>query len=225
MTHAQLTLARRWRSMALAAVLLFLFGAVVLVWHRIDTEQRRADALATEADRRGTAVTTLATDVRTLRMQLQAAGKTPAAPDPSRAIQNLPARAAVPVPIPGPPGPTGPAGQPGASGSPGVPGQAGPSGAPGQPGTPGASGAPGQPGAQGPAGPAGPAGPQGPQGDQGPAGPPGPNCPDGYSLQPMPGNPDYLACHRDSSSSPSPSPQGPLGVGALLATAAYRRLR
>ena len=226
----------RWLAAAVAwallAALLFLFGAMVLVWHRIDSEQRRADALATEADRRGTAVTTLATDVRTLRMQLQAAGKTPAAPDPARAIQNLPARAAVPVPVPGPPGPTGPAGQPGASGAPGTPGQAGPSGAPGQPGTPGASGAPGQPGAQGPAGPAGP---QGPQGEQGPQGDPGPP-PSGWTFTDASGTtyectPDsagstHYTCTATSSPSPSPSPtRGPLGLGMLLASAAYRRLR
>ncbi|MDV6290344.1 hypothetical protein R2F25_30515 [Streptomyces sp. UP1A-1] len=59
--HAQPPiLAKRWRSLAVAAVLLVLAGAIVLVWLRIDAEARRADALAAEANRRGDAVSTLA---------------------------------------------------------------------------------------------------------------------------------------------------------------------
>jgi hypothetical protein len=62
------------------------------VWLRIDAEARRADALAAEANLRGDAVSVLADDVRVLREQVKAAGKTPAAPDPSRAVDDLPAR-------------------------------------------------------------------------------------------------------------------------------------
>ena len=52
-------------------------GAVLLVWARIDSADRRGDELAVEADRRGGAVGTLATDVRQLRAQLEAAGQDP----------------------------------------------------------------------------------------------------------------------------------------------------
>ncbi|MET7481379.1 collagen-like protein [Streptomyces sp. NPDC005648] len=148
--------------MAVAAVLLVLGGAVVLVWLRINAEAHRADALEAEANRRGEAVTTLASDVRVLRAQITAKGGTPAAPDPSRAVDNLPDRAKVPVPIPGPTGATGPRGprglpgqaaptvtpSPGASGASGAPGEAGvpgKDGAPGKDGTNGKDGAPGQP--------------------------------------------------------------------------------
>ncbi|MCW2900883.1 MAG: hypothetical protein JWO67_3148, partial [Streptosporangiaceae bacterium] len=53
----------------------------------------------------------------------------------------------------------------------------------------------------------------------------GPSCPDGYSLQPLPSDPNYLACHNDSSTpSPSNTPaQGGLGLAAVAGTAAYRR--
>lgn len=165
MTRArtQDALTQRWRGLAVAAVLLVLGGAVVLVWLRIDSEAHRADSLEAEANRRGEAVTTLASDVRVLRAQIQAKGGTPAAPDPSRAVDNLPDRAKVPVPIPGPSGATGPRGpqgepgkpaptltpSPGASGVPGRDGAdstvPGPSGAPGASGAPGKEGAPGQP--------------------------------------------------------------------------------
>jgi len=128
-----------------AAVLLVLGGAVVLVWLRINAEAHRADALEAEANRRGDAVTTLASDVRVLRAQIKAKGGTPAAPDPSRAVDNLPDRAKVPVPIPGPAGPTGATGPRGRQG---VPGQAAPTITP-SPGAPGASGQPGQPGRDG----------------------------------------------------------------------------
>ncbi|MGW9395322.1 hypothetical protein ACWGSH_31065, partial [Streptomyces diastaticus] len=100
--HARPLHVQQWRFLAVAAVLLVLSGAVVLVWLRIDAGDRRADDLAAEADLRGDAVATLATDVRVLRSQIKAGGGTPAAPDPSRAVDDLPARAQVPVPIPGP---------------------------------------------------------------------------------------------------------------------------
>ncbi|MCT9144573.1 collagen-like protein, partial [Streptomyces violarus] len=114
--HAQPILAQRWRSFAIAAVLLVLSGAVLLVWLRVDSEvSARKDAIA-EANLRGEAVSELAGDVRVLREQVKAEGKTPAAPDPARAIEDLPARAEVPVPIPGPTGPRGPQGEPGRPG-------------------------------------------------------------------------------------------------------------
>jgi hypothetical protein len=52
MTRAEQALARRWRSVLLACVLVALAGAVLIVWHRIDSEQSRADDLAREADLR-----------------------------------------------------------------------------------------------------------------------------------------------------------------------------
>jgi hypothetical protein len=153
-------MARRWRLLAAAAVALGLVGVAMVVVLWVSAEHTRA-ALAREADLRGTAVSTLAGDVRALRSQVQAGGKTPVVPDPTRAVPNLPDRAAVPVPIPGPPGPSGAPGETGKSGAGGTPGDAGPSGAPG------AAGLPGTDGAQGPAGPAGPAGADGPSGKDG----------------------------------------------------------
>ncbi|MER5892267.1 collagen-like protein [Streptomyces sp. NPDC001876] len=200
-------LARRWRSFALAAVLLVLSGAVLLVWLRIDAEAQRTQQVAAEADRRGDAVSTLATDVRTLRAQIQAEGGTPAAPDPAAAVDDLPDRVEVPVPIPGPPG---------AQGSPGVDGEDGKDGEPGSPG-PAVTGAPGRDGsdgAVGPTGPAGPAGKDGSDGADGRDGSDGQTCPDGYSLQPPPGDPDGLMCRRDGAPEqpdPDPSP-GPLAL-------------
>ena len=86
--------------------------------------------------------------------------------------------------IPGPsgsPGATGPAGQPGADST--VPGPSG------QPGESGESGAAGQ------------------NGQDGSDGSDGQNCPDGYSLQPDPNDPDNLVCRRDgATASPTPSP-------------------
>ncbi|MFD4257704.1 collagen-like protein [Streptomyces sp. NPDC058534] len=208
--HGQPVLVQRWRTLAVAAVLLVLSGAIVLVWLRIDAEARRADALAAEADLRGDAVSTLAGDVRVLREQVKAEGATPAAPDPARAVEDLPDRVEVPVPIPGPqgePGRPGKSGEPGAAGEDGEPGEDGTDGVPGVDGGPGAAGADGtdgvqgpqgEPGPGGPAGPAGPAGPQGEQGPRGEEGPAGASCPAGYSLQPPPDDPDALMCRRDS---------------------------
>jgi hypothetical protein len=229
--HAQPVLAQRWRSLAAAAVLLVLSGAIVLVWLRIDAEARRADALADEANRRGDAVATLAGDVRVLREQVKSEGKTPAAPDPASAVEDLPDRAEVPVPIPGPAGPRGPKGEPGEDGSPASPGPSGPAGedgdpgAPGEDGEPGAPGEPGQPGAtvtgppgpQGPPGPAGPAGKDGADGKDGVDGRDGQTCPDGYSLQPPPDDPDALVCRRDSVPPPDPEPSPSAGLLALPA--------
>lgn len=226
MTRAQAALARGWRSFAVAAVLLVLSGAVVLVWLRIDAEiAARKDAIA-EANLRGDAVATLAGDVRVLREQIKADGKTPAVPDPSRAVDDLPARSEVPVPIPGPTGPRGPQGEPGDTGPSGSPGQNGEDGASGTDGANGADGAQGEPGAVGPSGPAGPIGPTGPQGERGdkgetgergPAGPPGPSCPDGYSLQAPAWDPDTLVCRRDGAPPPEEPPSSSAGLLGLPA--------
>lgn len=222
MTRTQRVLAQRWKAVALLAFLLALTGAVLLVYVRVQAEAARANQLADEADLRGNAVSTLAGDVRVLRAQIKAKGGTPAAPDPSKAVKNLPDRAEVPVPIPGPPGPKGDKGDPG---------KAAPTVTP----SPGASGAAGATGPQGPqgepgetvTGPPGATGPQGPQGERGEQGPPGPACPDGYSLQAPSWDPDALVCRRDGTPAPSSSQgtrSGLLGLTALTMTATYRRL-
>ncbi|GAB2732868.1 collagen-like protein [Streptomyces bullii] len=231
MTRTERALARRWRPVALLCWLVALSGAVVIIWGRIDAEataRQHATAEAreavAEANRRGDAVSTLAGDVRALRAQVRSEGEQPVAPDPSDAIKDLPARAEVPVPIPGQKGDPGEPGRPGKDGAPGTPGEDGSDGAPGEP---GAAGEPGQDGAQGPMGPEGPQGPQGeqgppgergPQGEQGPRGeqgPPGPDCPDGYSLQAPSWDPDALVCRRNGAPDPEPSPSssGLLAVG------------
>ena len=213
--HAQPILAQRWRSLAVAAVLLVLSGAVVLVWLRIDAEaSARKEAIA-EANLRGDAVSTLATDVRVLREQIKAEGKTPAAPDPSRAVDDLKARAEVPVQIPGPAGPRGPRGEPGSPG-PAVTGSPGPSGAKGEPGAT----VTGPPGAVGPSGPSGPPGPAGQDGKDGTDGRNGQTCPDGYSLQHPDYDPDALVCRRDGAPQPSDSPSS---SPTLLGLPAERR--
>lgn len=212
MTRTQRALARRWRPLALLCWLAVLSGAVLIIWARIDAEMSRADQLAAEADRRGTAVSTLATDVRELRTQVKSEGETPVAPDPSEAIDDLPSRAEIPVPIPGPKGDPG---RPGSDGEPGTDGKDGTPATPGQngePGTDGGQGPQGEPGVQGPQGDPGVQGPQGetgPQGEQGPRGESGPACPDGYSLQPPAGDPDALVCRRDGAPQPDPDPSEP----------------
>lgn len=133
---------------------------------------------------------------------------------------------------PGAPGPIGPTGPVGPSGSPGTNGTDGSDGV-GTPGTPGPSGAAGTdgqsvvgpPGPKGDTGPAGEAGQDGTDGRDGRDGTDGQTCPDGYTLQPPPGDPDALVCRR-TSSDPPPSDQsrGLLGLGALAATSMYRRL-
>jgi hypothetical protein len=216
---------------ALLCWLVALSGAVVLIWSRIDAEATARQEAVAEANRRGEAVSTLATDVRQLRAQVKSEGQTPVAPDPSVAVDDLPERAEVPVPIPGQkgdPGRPGQDGSPGADGKPGdngAPGTPGQDGAPGEDGEAGEDGAPGADGSQGPAGPEGPQGPpgeQGPQGEQGPRGeqgPPGPDCPDGYSLQAPNWDPDALVCRRDGAPQPSPVDGGLLS----LALDPYRR--
>ncbi|GAA3527967.1 collagen-like protein [Streptomyces osmaniensis] len=214
--HAQPILAQRWRSLAVAAVLLVLSGAVVLVWLRIDAEASARKAAIAEANLRGDAVSVLAGDVRVLREQVKAAGKTPAAPDPSRAVEDLPARAEVPVPIPGPAGPRGPQGEPGKD-APTVTPSPGPSGAQGEPGAT----VTGPPGPAGPTGPAGPPGPAGQDGKDGADGRDGQTCPDGYSLQAPADDPDALICRRDGA--PQPSDPSPSPSSGLLGLPAERR--
>ncbi|MFD0146223.1 MULTISPECIES: collagen-like protein [unclassified Streptomyces] len=201
MTRTRIVLSQRWRSFAVAAVLLVLSGAVVLVWLRVTHETEAREQAIAEANLRGDALTVLAGDVRVLRAQIEANGDTPAAPDPDRAVADLPQRTTVPVPIPGP---SGPAGLPGEQGEPGQPGATGPPGAQGEPGAT----------VTGPPGPAGATGPPGPQGEQGPAGRDGTDgrdgadgtngqtCPDGYSLQPPKDDPDALVCRRDTAPAP-----------------------
>ncbi|WP_241847655.1 collagen-like protein [Streptomyces sp. CB02009] len=208
-TALRRTLAHRWRALGLAAFLLVLSGAVVLVWLRITHETEAREQAITEANLRGDAASTLAGDVRVLRAQVEALGEAPAAPDPEQAVEDLPQRTTVPVPIPGPAGPTGAKGEPG---EPGRPGATGPPGTPGEPGAaitgpPGPTG-PAGPAVTGPEGPAGPAGATGPAGPEGPTGPAGQDgddgrdgtdgqpCPDGYTLQPLGGDPNVLACQR-----------------------------
>jgi hypothetical protein len=213
-TRTERAFARRRHLLWIAAALLALTGAVILGWQRMDREAAaREQQLATEADLRGAAVSTLTGDVRVLRAQLQADGQTPAAPDPEQAVDDLPDRARVPVPIPGPSGP------PGEKGETGEPGRAAPTITP----VPGASGQPGRDGVdgetvvgpQGPAGPAGPAGPPGEPGaggEQGPAGPAGQSCPEGYSWQAPAGDPDALVCRKDGAPPPDPDRPGLLSA-------------
>jgi hypothetical protein len=205
MTRTERTIVLHWRGIATLCAILCLFGISWALWHRIDSSDRNYAAAAAEANKRGDAVSTLAGDVRALRAQVQARGGTPVAPDPTKAVDNLPARTEVPVPIPGP---QGPAGSPGPSGSPGKAG---------------ATGSAGSPGAVGPAGPVGPTGAQGAQGPAGPAGQDGTNgrdgqdgqtCPDGYSLQAPSYDPDALVCRRDGAPDPgSSSTPTPLAAG------------
>ncbi|MFB7066900.1 collagen-like protein [Streptomyces sp. NPDC056237] len=213
MTRAERLFYRRRYLLWVVAGMLFLGGAVALAFLRIDQADQRADRLAAEAHRRGGAVTTLATDVRKLRSQIQARGDTPAAPDPEQAVSDLPARAEVPVPIPGPPGPVG------AKGDRGPAGPTGPTASPGQAGATGRAGAdstvPGPTGPAGPKGETGPAGPAGKDGRDGAAGRDGQTCPAGYSLQPPPGDPDALVCRRTTPASPDPAPSPSPTVAGL----------
>jgi hypothetical protein len=232
-TRTERVLAQRWKPIALLAFLLALTGAVLLVYVRVQAEATRADQLADEADLRGTAVSTLAGDVRALREQVKAKGGTPVAPDPTKAVKDLPDRAAVPVPIPGPPGPKGDKGDAGKAaptitpspGASGAPGSAGSNGVPGPQGSQGPQGVQGDPGA------AGPQGEQGPQGDRGATGP----APSGWTYTDGAGTtydctPDgdgstHYTCRATSSgSTPSPQGRGLLGSAALALASRYRKL-
>lgn len=157
MSRTERFLARRWRSTATLFAIITLFGVASILWARQESADREARHMAAEADLRGSAVSTLATDVRKLRAQLTADGKTPVAPDPSNAIDDLPDRAEVPVPIPGEKGEPGEQGEPGEKGDAGdpapaitpQPGQSGQPGNDGQPGRDGADGADGVDGVDG----------------------------------------------------------------------------
>lgn len=223
MTRVELVLYANRRLLLLTAILLTLGGGValslLLIHRETDARQelaRDAQQIAQEADLRGRAVSTLAGDVRALREQVKAQGETPVAPDPTRAVEDLPDRAEVPVPIPGPRGATGPKGD---KGEPGEPGEPGAPGAPGADGEDGADGGPGADGAQGPQGIQGERGEKGDTGEQGPRGEPGPNCPDGYSLQAPSWDPDALVCRRDG----APQPDEPGGGPQSLALDPQRR--
>lgn len=109
-------------------------------------------------------------------------------------------------------GPRGPAGLPGPSGSPGVNGKDGQQGQPGADST-----------IPGPTGQAGSNGRDGRDGADGKNGRDGQTCPDGYTLEPDPKDPDTLVCRRKGASSdeppatsPTPSPsETPLLPGLL----------
>lgn len=227
MTRTERVLAHRWRSVLLVCTLVALAGAVMILWSQFDRETERARAreaqARAEADRRGSAVSTLATDVRRLRTQVRGEGKKPVAPDPAEAVKDLPSRAEVPVPIPGPRGPAGSSGSPGADGSQGSPGRAGspgPSGAAGQPGSDGADGQQGVQGEPGPAGPQGPAGPpgaDGADGRDGVDGKDGQTCPSQYHLEAPSWDPDALVCRRDGAPQPQPEPTPSAQPPAALA--------
>lgn len=208
MTRTQSALHRARHALWTLAAVLFVGGLAAVVWLLVDRDEL-ADRLAHEADLRGTAVSTLASDVRALRAQVQAEGETPVAPDPTTAVEDLPDRAEVPVPIAGP------------RGKQGVPGLPGPSGSPGQDGKDGAPGAdstvPGPTGPAGPQGEPGPAGAQGPAGEDGADGRDGQTCPDGYSLQAPNWDRDALVCRRDGA--PQPEEPGNGNSGGLLSAA------
>ncbi|MFE6159339.1 collagen-like protein [Streptomyces sp. NPDC056486] len=179
MIQLERVLAHRWRSVFLVCVLVALSGVAALLWARIDAGDRRADRLSTEADRRGEAVSTLARDVRTLRAQVRAHGDTPAAPDPSDAVDDLLTRVRVPASAPGSPGADGADGTPGEQGTRGTGGRNGDRGAAGGPGRPGSPGRPGPTGAAGSDGTTGEQGPEGPAGAAGPSGSDGADGADG----------------------------------------------
>lgn len=223
MTRTQSALYRARHVLWAFGVVLFAGGLAAVVWLVLDRDRLAAD-LEQEANLRGTAVSTLAGDVRALRAQVQAEGETPVAPDPSRAVEDLPDRAEVPVPIPGP---LGPKGDPGKA-APTITPAPGTSGAPGQPGSdstvPGPQGPAGVPGADstvpGPAGPVGPQGERGETGATGERGPAGQSCEPGFSWQTPSYDPDARVCRRDGapdpSDSPSPSPAAALDPSRRL---------
>ncbi|WP_241193090.1 collagen-like protein [Streptomyces sp. ADI98-10] len=228
MTRTQHMLYRRRYLLWITAALLALGGGLALAFLQISQAEQHADQLAVEADRRGDAVGTLATDVRTLRAQITADGGTPAAPDPAAAVDDLPDRVEVPVPIPGPPGARGQKGEAGTPGEDGRDGEPGADGSPGPavtgaPGRDGADGVDGAQGVQGERGEKGETGATGPAGERGPAGPPGPACPDGYSLQPPADDPDALVCRRTSA--PTEPEDPPTGPGPLALDPTRRQYR
>ncbi|MFH9208999.1 collagen-like protein [Streptomyces albidoflavus] len=198
-------------------MLLVLSGAVLLVWLRIDAEAQRADRLGAEATRRGTAVTTLAEDVRVLREQVKAEGATPAAPDPSRAVKGLPDRVES---VPGAPGRPGESGVPGRPGKDGVDGRNGTDGKRGEDGVDGPAGSNGSDGSAGEPGPPGADGKDGRDGKDGADGRDGQTCPNGYALQAPSWDSDALVCRKDGAPDPNP-PSAP--APSVLGLPAERR--
>ncbi|GGT54791.1 hypothetical protein GCM10010207_63430 [Streptomyces atratus] len=80
-------------------------------------------------------------------------------------------------------------------------------------------------GPAGPKGETGPAGPPGTDGKNGKDGADGQTCPNGYSLQAPPSDPDALVCRRTGADTPFPDQsRNLLGLGALATTSMYRRL-
>lgn len=241
MTRASRMFARRRWAFALVATLLTLGGGVGLALLLVAQETGRADGLAAEADLRGSAVTVLATNVRELRAQLQQEGKTPVAPDPTEAVEHLPDRAQVPVPIPGPRGATGADGTKGDKGEKGdkapvitpLPGQDGKDGADSTVPGPAVTGAAGQDGQDGKDGSDGADGTNGTDGNTGPP-PAGWSYADGtgatytcsLDADHDPAAPHYT-CRPDAPApdpEPDPSPSGTLGLAGLALSATYRRL-
>jgi hypothetical protein len=213
MTRTELVLYRNRRPLLLTAVLLVLGGGVALSLILIGREADARRELATEANLRGDAVSVLAGDVRALREQVMGEGEIPVAPDPTTAVEDLPDRAEVPVPIPGPRGPQGEPGKaaPTITPSPGPPGSPGADGEDGADSTvPGPQGPPGEPGADSTV-----PGPSGPPGRDGVDGRDGQTCPDGYSLQAPSYDPDALVCRRDGAPDPDEPGNGPQAEGAL----------
>ena len=204
MTRTQSALYRARHGLWTVGLLLFVGGAAAVCWLLVDRAEL-ANRLEAEANLRGTAVSTLAGDVRALRAQVEAQGATPVAPDPTQAVEDLPDRAEVPVPIPGPRGATGPQGEPGEPGASGAPGKAGVDGSPGAVGPTGPAGPQGE---QGAVGPAGPAGKDGADGTDGRDGEDGQACPDGYSLQAPAWDPDALVCRKDGAPPPDEPGKG-----------------
>lgn len=215
MTRTQSALYRVRHGLWTLAAVLFVGGAAAVAWLLVDRAEL-ADRLEREANLRGAAVSTLAGDVRALRAQVEGDGGVPVAPDPTQAVEDLPDRAEVPVPIPGPAGPKGDRGAdaPTITPSPGPPGPAGVDGADGAdstvPGPPGPQGVPGAdstvPGLRGE---------RGEKGEPGEQGPAGPACPDGYSLQAPSWDPDALVCRRDGAPEPDPEPGDGNGSGLV----------
>jgi hypothetical protein len=210
---------QRWRRGDILTVLIAVFLGLAMAWIVLSVQQLRADLQVSNEARDA------------LARQVLELGEKPVAGEPG-------SRGAAGEPEQGPqgdPGPTGPSGPPGPRGPSGPPGKDGEDGGDGADGTDGAdgvsvTGSPGPAGGTGPAGPPGPQGEPGPAGPQGPAGPPGPagedgrdgqTCPDGYSLQPPPDDPDALVCRRDGApSEPDPPSQQ---NGLLLGIAQERR--
>jgi hypothetical protein len=195
MGHRSIRQPRSWPGDILAVAAALLAGGAIWTVQDLAGELREAndarDALAQQVERMG--------------------GEPVAGPPGSRGEPG--------ESVPGPSGPPGPVWPTGPAGIPGMPGPSGSPGASGKAGTDGVSQT-GAPGADGQVGPAGPPGPAGPQGEPGPAGADGKDgtdgrdgqtCPDGYSLQPPPDDPDALVCRRDN----APPPDGPAAPAPL----------